>query len=79
VETPSTIWLEAVYRPKEIVCVWGGGLGIVNIQILNEWLLTKWIWKIYNQPNSLWVRLLKAKYMRDDNFFKSIVGNGSQF
>jgi hypothetical protein len=40
--------------------------------------MAKWIWKIYKQ-DSLWVRLLKAKYMRDGDFFKSKAGNDSQF
>jgi hypothetical protein len=34
-------------------------------------LITKWICKIYNQAGSLLVRLLKAKYIRDDDFYKS--------
>jgi hypothetical protein len=41
--------------------------------------MVKWIWKIYKQTYSLWVRLLNAKYMRDGDFFKSKDGNGSQF
>jgi hypothetical protein len=48
-----------VCRPKEF-----GGLGILNTQIFNECLIVKWIWKIYQHKESLWVRLLDAKYMR---------------
>jgi hypothetical protein len=43
---------------------WGGGLGIINTQNFNECLIAKWIWKMYHQLESLWVRLLKAKYMK---------------
>jgi hypothetical protein len=32
------------------------GLGIVNTQIFNECLMVKWIWKLYNQKDSLWAR-----------------------
>jgi hypothetical protein len=54
----------AVGRPKKF-----GGLGIINTEILNNCLITKWIWKFYQQPHSLWARLLRAKYMRGDDFF----------
>ena len=53
-------------RPKD-----QGGLGIINTQIMNECLLTKWIWKIHQQPDEVWYKLLKAKYMRHKSFFKS--------
>jgi hypothetical protein len=64
----------AVCRPKQF-----GGLGIVNTQILNECLMTKWMWKLYHQKESLWVRLLTVKYMRGGDFFRSKEGQGSQF
>lgn len=32
---------DAISRPKEF-----GGLGIINTRIMNDCLLTKWIWKI---------------------------------
>jgi hypothetical protein len=63
---------EAICRPKEF-----GGLEIINTQVFNECLLTKWIWKLYKQKNSLWVKLLTAKYMRHGNFFKTREGQGS--
>jgi hypothetical protein len=49
----------AVCRPKDF-----GGLGIIKTQVLNECLMTKWIWKIFNQKESLWVRIPFAKYMK---------------
>jgi hypothetical protein len=53
------------------------GLGIVNTQIFNECLMVKWIWKLYNQKDSLWARLLTAKYMKEGDFFRSKdKGNG---
>jgi hypothetical protein len=55
-----------VCRPKDF-----GGLRLVNTQIFNECLITNWIWKIYHQKDSLWVRLLSAKYMRRGDFYKS--------
>jgi hypothetical protein len=32
-----------VCRPKDL-----GGLGIINTWVLNECLMTKWIWKLYS-------------------------------
>jgi hypothetical protein len=63
-----------VCRPKDF-----GGLRLVNTQIFNECIITNWIWKIYHQKDSLWVRLLSAKYMRRGDFYKSKETNGSQF
>jgi hypothetical protein len=63
-----------ICRPKECM-----GLGIINTQILNECLMTKWVWKIYQQNGSQWVRLLEAKYMKEGDLFKSKDTVGSQF
>jgi hypothetical protein len=68
------IKLKAICRPKEF-----GGMGIVDTHIFNECLMTKWIWKLYNQKDKLWVRLLTTKYMRDGDFFKSKDTKCSQF
>jgi hypothetical protein len=57
-------WL-AVCRPKQF-----GGRGIINTEILNRCLITMWVWKLHQQPESLWVRLIRAKYMRDAEFFQ---------
>jgi hypothetical protein len=65
---------DAVCRPMDL-----SGLGIINTQTFNECLIVKWIWKMYHQIESLWVRLLKAKYMKDEDFFKSKDAHGSQF
>jgi len=65
---------EMVCRPKD-----QGGLGIINTKIMNECLLVKWIWKIYQQPDELWFKILKAKYLRGNNFFDSRSAGGSQF
>jgi hypothetical protein len=55
---------EMVSRPKD-----QGGLGIINTRLMNDCLLVKWIWKIHQEPDALWFRLLKAKYMNGVNFF----------
>jgi hypothetical protein len=63
-----------VCRPKEF-----GRLGIINTQILNECLMTKWIWKLYNQKDYLWARLVRGKYMQSEDLFRSRSDNGSQW
>jgi hypothetical protein len=65
---------QAVCRPKDF-----GGLGLINSRVFNECLMVKWIWKLYQQKESLWARLIHAKYMRDDDFYKTNGKKGSQF
>jgi hypothetical protein len=65
---------EAVCRPRKF-----RGLGIINTQIINECVMVKWIWKIYQQFDSLWARILRAKYMRHGDFLRSRGAGGSQF
>ncbi|KAG2590684.1 hypothetical protein PVAP13_5NG446240, partial [Panicum virgatum] len=61
-------------RPKD-----QGGVGIINTTIMNECLLTKWIWKIQKRPNEVWFKLLDAKYLKGKSFFTSKVQDSSQF
>jgi len=65
---------EMVSRPKD-----QGGLGIINTRLMNDCLLVKWIWKILLEPDELWFKLLKAKYMSNSNFFSSKSRGSSQF
>lgn len=46
-----------------------GGLGIINTRAMNDCLLVKWIWKIHQEPDEMWYRLIKAKYLDGCNFF----------
>lgn len=47
--------LEKVTTPKSV-----GGLGIRSIRSLNLALLTKWMWRLKNEPNSLWVLIING-------------------
>jgi hypothetical protein len=47
-----------VCKPKEL-----GGLGILNTKLMNIALMLKWIWKLYQGAEGLWVDLLQAKYL----------------
>jgi hypothetical protein len=66
--------INTISRPKD-----QGGMGVINTKIMNECLLVKWIWKIVKGSNDTWYRLLRAKYMPDDNFFNSKSHGTSQF
>jgi hypothetical protein len=46
---------------------------------MNESLIVKCIWKIFQQPNELWFKIIKAKYLGDNSFFDSKAARGSQF
>jgi hypothetical protein len=39
-----------------------GGLGIQNLEIHNECLLSKWLFKLINE-DGLWQRILRNKYL----------------
>lgn len=46
---------------------------------MNDCLLVKWIWKIYQEPDELWFKILKAKYMGQGGFLESKTKGSSQF
>jgi len=52
---------------------------MINTRIMNDFLLTKWIWKIMKGSEETWYKLLQAKYMPDGDFFKSRSTRASQF
>lgn len=55
-------WI-SISKPKAY-----GGLGIINTYLMNQCLITKWIWKLEKGSNELWFRVLKAKYMKKGAF-----------
>jgi hypothetical protein len=65
---------EMVCRPKDL-----GGLGIIDTNSMNECLLVKWIWKILQEPDTLWFKILKAKYLDGCSFLSSRSKGTSQF
>ena len=40
-----------------------GGLGILNLEYMNDALLTKWLWNIENS-NGLWQKIIAKKYIK---------------
>jgi hypothetical protein len=40
-----------------------GGLGVLNLDFMNDSLLTKWLWNIENS-NGLWQQIIASKYIK---------------
>jgi hypothetical protein len=57
-------WSE-ICKPKR-----EGGLGIKDLRLMNSSLLAKWRWKLLNEDNELWKRVILAKY--GDNVLGSV-------
>lgn len=41
-----------------------GGLGILDLEIQNKCLLSKWLFKLFNE-DGLWQEVLRKKYVKD--------------
>jgi hypothetical protein len=60
--------------PKE-----GGGLGFTNKKVMNECLLSKWIFKLERGDTNICLDLLRKKYLGEKGFFSCTYRGGSQF
>ena len=69
-------WLNwpAVCRPKDC-----GGLGLTNTKNMNIALILKWVWRLFQDDESIWHKLVVAKYPEADNIFAATSCGGSQF
>jgi hypothetical protein len=77
--------LEILYLPKG-----QGGLGIMNLEIQNVCLLSKWLYKLVNE-DGVWQDLLRKKYLknkiisevhwkpRDSHFWSSLMKAKDRF
>ncbi|KAK1302387.1 hypothetical protein QJS10_CPB12g00586 [Acorus calamus] len=54
---PCTVKWNYICTPKAL-----GGLGVLELQRMNKALLSKWLWKWVDSPNSLWVKLFRERY-----------------
>jgi hypothetical protein len=67
-----------------------GGLGVLNLEYMNDSLLTKWLWNIENS-NGLWQKIISEKYIKgkplisvrqkqdDSHFWKKILSLRDNF
>jgi hypothetical protein len=65
---------EALSRPKEF-----GGLGFLDVRVMNKCLLAKWIDKLEKGNDSLCCSLLRKKYLGQRSIFQINNRKGSQF
>ncbi|GAU33009.1 hypothetical protein TSUD_358760 [Trifolium subterraneum] len=56
----SWVKWESICSPRE-----NGGLGVRRVNDFNYALLGKWVWRCLDEGDSLWCRLLQAKYGQD--------------
>ncbi|PNY15474.1 ribonuclease H [Trifolium pratense] len=68
VEPKKVHWVkwDRVCKPKE-----EGGLGIRNLKLFNIALLGKWWWRLKNEKDLLWCRVLLGRYGKDLGFVKN--------
>ena len=52
-----------------------GGLGFRDLKAFNLALLAKQGWRIIQNPDSLFHRVLKAKYFKNSSFLEAQLGN----
>jgi hypothetical protein len=55
-----------------------GGLGLLNTKKMNIALLTKWIWRLYQDEDNIWSRVIRAKYPDANNLLQGSGQGGSQ-
>ena len=61
---PLVAW-DGVCRPKS-----KGGLEIRNNEDVNKTTITKLGWRILTNTNSIWARIMREKYIKNNNFFR---------
>jgi hypothetical protein len=63
-----------ICAPKE-----HGGIGILAAHCFNKALMLKWVWRILRDEGGVWLRLIKAKYLRGRPLLACDHHEGSQF
>jgi hypothetical protein len=56
---------ETICRPKYL-----GGLGLRKLDIMNQACILKWGWKLQNNSNDLWSKVLRGKYVGQGALFE---------
>jgi hypothetical protein len=53
------------WQPRE-----QGGLGVLNIEVQNKCLLSKWLFKLINE-DGMWQEILRKKYLSNQTIGKA--------
>nr|GFA75646.1 RNA-directed DNA polymerase, eukaryota, reverse transcriptase zinc-binding domain protein [Tanacetum cinerariifolium] len=64
---PSWVRWKSVLAAKDV-----GVLGVSSLFALNQALMFKWVWRLFSQKNSLWVRVVKALHGEDGKIGKKL-------
>ncbi|KAK3193194.1 hypothetical protein Dsin_024504 [Dipteronia sinensis] len=56
-----------------------GGLGFHDLSIFNKAILTKQVWRLIHQPNTLAGKVLKQRYFPNSSVIEVSYGNSSSF
>ncbi|KAL6194442.1 hypothetical protein ACLB2K_035526 [Fragaria x ananassa] len=56
-----------------------GGLGFQNMELFNQALLAKQVWRLMQQPDSLASRVLRAKYYSDGSILLAKANSGASY
>lgn len=59
-----------LHRKKILISKPDGGLGFWNLAQFNDVLLAKQAWRLLKSPNSLFAKLFKSRYYKDDHLFE---------
>ncbi|KAL6556199.1 hypothetical protein OROGR_005487 [Orobanche gracilis] len=73
----SFLWAESGGNRKWHLIGWDtitkrkgeGGLGVRDMRLANSALLGKAFWQLCNNPNKLWVKVMRHKYLKRDSLF----------
>lgn len=84
-EQRKFIWGEKEGERKRHAIAWNqlcqpkeeGGLGIKRLKDMNDAFLTKLLWKMEVEPDTLWVKVLKSKYDRNSGTTRELIAKGS--
>jgi hypothetical protein len=63
-----------VCTPKDL-----GGIGTISYWHMNVALMLKWVWRIITDDRGLWLKLVKAKYLRGQPLLACEPREGSPF
>jgi hypothetical protein len=62
-----------ICRPKA-----SGGRGLLNTKKMNVVLMLKWVWRLYQEENTIWATIIRDKYDEASDLSAGSSHGGSQ-